>query len=266
MPAFPHHAVFGLPVKLKTHIRIVTPHTTPRPDKLEELAGLDGLADVHFSHVGLEFGPASIEGEYDGVLCAPYVVGRCIEAQQQGVDAVIIDCMGDPGLAAAREAVSIPILGPGEASMHVATMLGHRYGVVTILDRVRSIFANHARICGTYDRLACVRSIDIPVLEIADDNDKLVDALITQSVAAIVDDKADVIILGCTGFPGVSERIVQGLRARRLFAPVINPLRTTAMLAFALSSVGLSSSPLAYPAPRRKQIKGYDLPPLPTEA
>ena len=242
------------------HIRIITPHTTPRPGKLDELAGLDDLAGVRFSHVGLDAGPASIESAFDEVLCAPYVVGRCIEAQRDGVDAVIIDCMGDPGLEAAREAVSIPVLGPGETSLHVAAMLGHRFGVVTILDRVRPTFENHARIYGTHEGLACVRSVDVPVLHIADDMDGLVEALTAQSVAAITQDKADVIILGCTGFLGVSEKLEAALKARGLPAPVINPLRTTAMIAFALVSVGLSPSALRYPAPAAKPIKGYDLP------
>jgi allantoin racemase len=238
------------------HIRIITPHTTPRPGKLDELAGLELMADLKFSHVGLESGPASIESAFDEALCAPYVVGRCIEAVQDGVDAVIIDCMGDPGLEAAREVVKIP----GETSMHVAAMLGHHFGVVTIIDRVRPIFENHAKVYGTFDKLVSVRSVDIPVLEIAHDPEKLVEALITQSVAAIREDKADVIILGCTGFLGVSEKIEAALKERNLPVPVINPLRTTAMMAFALSAAGLTSSLLGYPAPPQKPMKGYVLP------
>lgn len=247
---------------MKKHIRVVTPHITPRPNKLNELAGLDMFANVTFSHVGLGLGPASIESAYDEALCAPYVVGRCVEAEEQGVDAVIIDCMGDPGLAAAREAVSIPVLGPGETSMHMAAMLGHRFAVVTILDRVRPMFENHARIYGIADKLVSVRSIDMPVLDIEHDPEKLVRVLVAQSAAAIVEDNADVIILGCTGFLGVSEKIAAGLKALRLPAPVINPLRSTAMMAFAMTSVGLTTSPLCYPAPAIKTATGYDLPPM----
>jgi len=248
---------------LTKHIRIVTPHTTPRPFKLDEVAHLSATADVKFSQVGIDRGPSSIECQFDEVLCAPYVVGRCIEAEAQGIDAVIIDCMGDPGLGAAREAVSIPVLGPGEASMLIAVMLGHRYGIVTIMDRIRPIIEDHARVYGTYDRLACVRSIDVPVLDIDENEGKVVDALITQSTGAILEDKADVIILGCTGFLGVSEKIEAGLRDRGLRVPVINPLRTTAMLAFALVSVGLTQSSIAYPWPGRKSVKGYDDLPCP---
>ncbi|RVT93469.1 aspartate/glutamate racemase family protein [Sphingomonas crocodyli] len=222
------------------HIRIVTPHTTPRPTKLDELIGLDVEASITFSHVGLTAGPKSVESVYDEALAAPYVVERCIEAERDGVDAVIVDCMGDPGVDAARDMVAIPVLGPGETSMHVASMLGHRYGVVTISDRVRPIFEKHARVHGTYENLACVRSVDISVLAIAHEHDRLVEALIEQSTAAITNDKADVILLGCTGFLGISEKLKEGLERRGFIVPVINPLRTTAMIAYAMVSVGLA--------------------------
>ncbi len=222
------------------HIRIITPHTTPRPTKLDELAGLDLHGAITFSHVGLSAGPPSVESVYDEVLAAPHVVERCLEAEREGVDAVIVDCMGDPGVDAARDRVAIPVLGPGETSMHVAAMLGHRYGVVTMSDRVRPIFEKNARVHGTHEALACVRSVDISVLAIANEHDRLIEALIEQSTAAIVEDKADVIILGCTGFLGVSEKLDAELKRRGHNVPVINPLRTTAMVAFALSSVGLT--------------------------
>lgn len=223
-------------------IRIITPHTTPRPNKLDELADLE-ISGISFSHVGLAVGPKSIESEYDEALCAPHVIERCIEAELAGLDAVIVDCMGDPGVAAARAKVAIPVLGPGETSMRTAAMLGHRYGVVTISDRVRPIFEKHARMFGTHEALAVVRSVEISVLEIADNTEHLIEALLDQSVAAIVEDKADVIILGCTGFLGVSERLNIELKALGFSIPVINPLRTTAMVAFALTTVGLTHRP-----------------------
>lgn len=235
----------------KIHIRIITPHTTPRPAKLGELNGLLPEASVMFSHVGLEAGPPSIQSHNDEASCAPHVVLRCIEAERDGVDAVIIDCFGDPGLDAAREAVSIVVLGPGETCMRIAGMLGHRFGIVTVLDRLRPMLENNARKYGTFERLACVRSVNTPVLEIDDKLETITEALFDQSVAAIIDDKADVIILGCTGFLGVSDQLEERLKARQLPAPVMNPLRTTATMAFALVSAGLSTSVLAFPPPIR---------------
>ena len=43
-------------------------------------------------------------------------------AEAEGMDAVIIDCMADPGLDPARELASIPIIGPAQAAMHLAAL------------------------------------------------------------------------------------------------------------------------------------------------
>ncbi len=242
------------------HVRLLTPHVTPRPQKLRELAGLDAVLPVTFSHVGLREGPASIESAFDDALAAPGVVAAALEAEAEGADAVIIDCMGDPGLDAAREAVNIPVLGPGEASMHAAAMLGHSFSVVTILDRVAPILRNHARIYGVAEKLASIRAIDVPVLEIEDNEQAIRRALLDEARKAIRHDKADVIVLGCTGFLGLSRELSDSLKAEGLPAPVVNPLRTTAMMALALLGAGLSHSAIAYPPPRAKPIRGFSLP------
>src|SRR3546814_4706331 len=85
------------------------------------------------------------------------------------LDAVIIDCMGDPGLKAAREVVSIPVLGPSETAMHLAAMLGHRFSIVTVLDSVVPMIDNLAKLYGMADKLASIRVIDIPVLDLESD-------------------------------------------------------------------------------------------------
>lgn len=221
------------------HIRVITPHTTPRPRKLEEVAGLVPDSVARFSHVGLTNGPASIESVYDEAISAPYVIEKCVEAELAGVDAVIVDCMGDPGVEAARDVVSIPVLGPGETSMHVAAMTGHKYGVVTISDRVRPIFERHARVYGTHEALANVRSVDVSVVDLGHDDEALIEALFRESIAVIDQDRADVIILGCTGFLGVSEQLQSRLSEAGRYVPVINPLRATAMMALTMSTLGL---------------------------
>ena len=61
-----------------------------------------------------------------------------------GAAAVVIDCMGDPGLVPARESVGTLVLGPCQTSMHVAALLGHRFSVVTVLDHLAVIFEDLA--------------------------------------------------------------------------------------------------------------------------
>jgi len=118
-------------------IRAVTPIITESfgPLILEEF-GRVARPDTEISNVFLESGPASIESYYDEAVAVPGIIARVRQAEREGVDAVIINCMGDPGLDVAREVVSIPVIGPCEASMHLAAMLGHKFAVVTVLDRL----------------------------------------------------------------------------------------------------------------------------------
>jgi allantoin racemase len=48
-------------------------------------------------------------------------------------DAIIVGCFSDPGLAALRELCDCTVIGPFEASFHLAAQLGPRVGIVTIL-------------------------------------------------------------------------------------------------------------------------------------
>jgi Asp/Glu/hydantoin racemase len=64
--------------------------------------------------------------------CAIQAVDNAIGAEQQGYDAFVIGHFQDPGLYEARAAVRIPVIGAGEASLHFASQLGRRIGLVSI--------------------------------------------------------------------------------------------------------------------------------------
>jgi allantoin racemase len=238
-------------------LRIITPHTTPRPNKLPGLAALARACGVVLSQATLEMGPASVESAFDEALCAPDVVRRAIEGEQDGVDALIIDCMGDPALQATREAVHVPVFGPAETSMHVASMLGHRFAIVTVLDRVRPLIDHLATRYGVAKKLACVRSVETPVLAIGDDPNRLAEALFAEARQAILVDHADVIVLGCTGFAGLDAALKARLAEASLAVPVIDPLAVTFVVAAGLVRANLAHSKRAYPQPPGKRIIGF---------
>jgi allantoin racemase len=64
--------------------------------------------------------------------CAALAIDRCIQAEAQGFDAFVMGHFQDPGLYAARSAVRIPVVGTGEATLHLAAQLGRRLGLVSI--------------------------------------------------------------------------------------------------------------------------------------
>ncbi len=78
--------------------------------------------DLHVSHALISADPASIESEFHEALSVPGTIRKTLDAQRRGADAVIIDCMGNPGLHACRDVVSISVLGPCQTSLHVTVL------------------------------------------------------------------------------------------------------------------------------------------------
>jgi allantoin racemase len=167
--------------------------------------------------------------------------------------------MGDPGLKPARECVAIPVVGPCEAAMHAAAMLGHTFSVVTVLKRLRAQFENQAKLYGVAEKIASVRAVDIPVLDLEGDLGNTKRTLTEQALLAIEEDGADAIIFGCTGMLGCADAVREGLLAKGYDVPVIDPVPYSVGVAASLVTAGLSHSRITYPAPRTKPIVGYDM-------
>lgn len=239
-------------------IRAVTPIITESfgPMIIEEFTRV-ARPDTEISNVFLDSGPASLESAYDEAVAVPDTVAKVRQAEREGVDAVIINCMGDPGLDAAREVASIPVIGPCEASMHVAAMLGHRFSVLGVLDRIIPQFERQAQKYGVKDKLATVRSIDLPVLDLEKGRERFVARAVDEAVEAIEEDGAHVIVLGCTGLAGLAKQIENGLRERGYDIPVIDPASAALKVAETLVDLKLAHSKRTYPYPPEKEIVGY---------
>jgi allantoin racemase len=206
----------------------------------------------------IERGPASIESELDAALAAPGVILKVLEAEGDGVDAAVIDCMDDPGLLAARETVSIPVVGPCQTTMHLASLLGHRFSVVTTAERSASGFENRARLYGVSHKLASVRWVGIPVLDLSSSDNRLEHDLLDESVKAVEIDGAHVVVFGCTGLLGYADAVREGLERRgHVGIPVIDPLPAAIRFAEMQVDTGLRHSARTYPTPPAKARTGY---------
>jgi allantoin racemase len=241
-------------------IRAVTPVITESfgPLILEEFSRVAG-PETEISNVFLQSGPASVESAFDEALAIPDVIARVREAEAEGMDAVIINCFGDPGLDAAREVVSIPVVGPCEASMHVAAMLGHRFSVITVLERLIPELDLHAQKYGVGRKMSSARSVDLPVLDLEKGREQFVGRMVEQAIEAVEQDGAHVIVLGCTGLAGLAEQVKIGLLKADHEVPVIDPAATALKVAEALVGAGLAHSKRTYPQPPEKEIIGYTL-------
>lgn len=217
-------------------------------DWLESRKKLFGLCkETEIDSVGIDKGPSSIESRYDEIFSMPEIVKRVKEAEAEGVDACVINCFGDPGVRVSREVVNIPVLGPCESSLLIASSLCDRFSVITVLKSVSGLIYENSKISGVSEKLASVRAVDIPVLELHQDNEQTAVALYEEGKKAIEEDGAEVLILGCTGMTGMAERL-----SKELGVKVIDPLPTAVKLAETLVSLGLTHSKLAFPTPADK--------------
>jgi len=237
-------------------VHLITPVITEGIRTLDDVAPLM-RDDLVITQSLLATGPASIECEFDEAMAVPGLVVEAIRAERAGADAIVIDCMGDPGLKAAREVVSIPVLGPAQTAMHLAAMLGHRFSVVTVLDSVVPMIENLAKVYGVDEKLSSVRVIDIPVLELETEPERLTTELAQASLAAVEQDGAHAIVLGCTGFLGCAEAIAATLRTHGHVLPVIDPVPATVCMADGMVRAGLAHSKRTYGMPRDKELRGY---------
>jgi allantoin racemase len=190
-------------------------------------------------------GPPSIESYAEELLCVGPML-RTLTARPARPDAVIIGCFGDPGLGAVREVLDCLVVGPFEASFHVASQLGRRVGVVTVLDNVVPVLDHLVRGMGETLNWAGAVSVNISVLDLKAHADALA-SRVAEVARPLVDDRgADVLLVGCMSmaFLGVAEEL--GLR---LGVPVVNPARAALKTAEMLVALGVGHSRRTYPRP-----------------
>lgn len=201
-----------------------------------------------------EGGPESIESMWEEYLSIPGTMELAVQLEQEGFDAIIPGCVGDPGIDGIRELISIPVIGPGATSMQVAAGLGHSFSVLTILDSVIRPTEHLAHTAGVAQKLASVRSIGIPVLELNNDLDRTFEQLIQTAKQAIEEDRAEVLVIGCGTLSFRSEELQAAVGV-----PVVNPLRAALRMAELLVSSGLTHSKISYPTPLKLAAKQREL-------
>lgn len=121
---------------METKIRICAaiPHTQ----------GLEHWGPVHqemiaeIAHEGLEVvmvdlpdAPlTSIRSRHDADIAAATHTQVALRAEAEGFDAVAMGCLMEPGVAAAREMLRIPVIGGAQAAMHMAALVARKFSFV----------------------------------------------------------------------------------------------------------------------------------------
>lgn len=203
-------------------------------------------------HVQIEEGSVTIECEYDEAFSAPQVIKLAMaEAEKGGVDGVFVNCFGDPGVRAVREVLKVPVFGGFEPAIYLALGLGDTVGIVTVLRNVVPMIRGAIARAGLEGRITSLRTLDMPVLELAD-RGKLMENLYTECRRAVEEDGVSVLVMGCTGIVGVNDDMMGRLRADGYDVPVLEAAQCAVALTELYARMGLYQSRQTYMPPPEK--------------
>jgi allantoin racemase len=194
------------------------------------------------------WGASSAEGFYDSFVTATAVL-ELLTRLPADVDAVVMAGFGEHGREGARELLSVPVVDITEAAAMHAMLLGHRYGVVTTLPRVRWQIQDSLATAGLAQRCLGVAATDLGVLEIRADLDRTVAAFVAAAQPLLAAG-AEALVLGCAGMTAVREELV-----RALPVPVVDAVGSGVVVAEGLVATGVGTSKIgsyAYPLPKSR--------------
>lgn len=139
---------------------------------------------------------------YLGMINETQLVSDILDAERDGHTAATVGGHWDPALAAAREAASIPVAGPGEAAMLYAGALGRKFAFLTVMEGYVPVITNNIRVYGLEPRAISRRPVrkfgmtfDNFVRCLEGKDDEFLGAL-EKTSRECIEDGADVIIAG----------------------------------------------------------------------
>jgi allantoin racemase len=200
------------------------------------------------------FGAESCEGNFDSYLAAIGVMDR-VFSYPDPFDAVIQAGYGEHGREGLQELLDEPVVDITEAAASTAMFLGHKYSVITTLDRTVPLIEDRLKLAGLDARCASVRASGLGVLELEEDPARAVATIVEQAARAVAEEKAEVIVLVCGGMAGLDDQI-----RKRTGVPVVDGVAAAVTIAESLVRLGLSTSKVrTFAAPRPKKLTGWPL-------
>lgn len=198
------------------------------------------------------FGAESVEGNYESYVAAVSVM-ETIRAYDGEFDAIVQAGYGEHGREGLQELFDVPVVDITEAAAATALFVGHKYSVVTTLDRAVPMIEDRLRLAGLFERCASVRASGLAVLELERDPEAAIQTIVAEAARAIEVDRAEAICLGCGGMADLTQRVVS-----RTGVPVIDGVSAAVKLAESLVAQGLSTSKVRmFAPPRPKQFRNW---------
>lgn len=234
-------------------ILVVNPNTTrSMTQSMRDSAVRYAAPETEIIGVTPAWGAPGIEGSFEGLLSAAAVM-EAVSTYPEPFDAVVMAGFGEPGREGVRELVDVPVMDITECSALLACTLGARFSVVTTIKHFVPIIEDIYATIGIGRRCASIRTTGLSVLELERDVETTKRRLAEEAQAAIDQDGAEVIVLGCGGMGGFDKEL-----EARVGAPVIDGIVAAVKMAEACCAYGVSTSKVnSYETPRPQRIIGW---------
>ncbi len=198
--------------------------------------------------VALSYSSADVEVGIVSVEATPYFYGMSPaeismaatpfikafkKAEREGYDAVVPLGFLDLGVDGGKSAVDIPVVGPCEASLHLAAMVGDRFGMMVYHPSLIPFSRAIVRRYGMEPWVAGFRATGFDLPDLAAHHDEAVENFVSEARKLVEEDGADVIIpMGISQCP---VHIKPDWLRQQLGVPVVegigSPIRMAAMMA-----------------------------------
>jgi Asp/Glu/hydantoin racemase len=172
----------------------------------------------------LEAGPPGIQSQADAdsVTQPLLALARSLPSPA----AIVVACFSDPGLHLLREALpGTPVLGISECGVLTALTLGHRFGVIAILQGSIPRHLRYYGAMGVGQRFAGEVAVGLGVTELGD-RERTVSRMVDCGRRLREQHGADVLVMGCAGMAAYRDELQQAVGV-----PVVEPTQAATAMA-----------------------------------
>ncbi|MGN6719515.1 MAG: aspartate/glutamate racemase family protein, partial [Candidatus Binatia bacterium] len=177
-------------------------------------------------------------------LVAPAFIDAYRRVEKEGFDAVVPLGMLDLGVDGGRSAVDIPVIAPMEACLHVAALLGDRFGLIIYHEKLLAFNRAIVRRYGMEERVVGfgVSGFDLP--DLTAHREEVITNFVSEA-KRLINAGAEVIIpMGISQCPvHINPKWLQ----EQLGAPVVEGFGAPIRMAALLAGLGLKQSRIRWP-------------------
>jgi allantoin racemase len=183
-------------------------------------------------------------------LVAPAYIESFRQAEKEGYDAVVPLGMLDLGVDGGKSAVDIPVVGPMEACLHIASLLGDRFGLIIYHEKLLAFNRAIVRRYGMEERIVGfgVSGFDLP--DLTAHREEVVQNFVGEA-KKLVSGGAEVIIpMGISQCP---VHIKPDWLQAQLGVPVVEGIGAPIRMAAMLAGLGVKQSRVRWPKSVRRE-------------